>query len=282
VQFAAVHHLWYIRRKGDLGPVQKILAIARNTFREAIRDRILYGFLFFAVVLILFSLVLGQLSLGEQVRVTLDVGLSGISLFAVLMSIFIGIALLHKEIEKRTIYPVLSKPVSRAAYLVGKFLGLAATMAVQIALMSLVFFLVLALQGGSLHAGLFLALALTFVETLLVISMALFFTSFSRPFLSGLFSLGVFTAGRNADLISELAEVESLAWLSPVLDGATAVLPNLYLFYPSGKLVEGSWATVHEQFVSSGYLVSATGYGLAYTTAFLLLSIALLGRRDFI
>jgi ABC-type transport system involved in multi-copper enzyme maturation permease subunit len=262
--------------------VQKILAIARNTFREAIRDRILYGFLFFAVVLILFSLVLGQLSIGEQVRVTVDVGLSGISFFAVLMSIFVGISLLHKEIEKRTIYPVLSKPVSRASYLVGKFLGLAATMAAQIALMSLVFFGVLALQGGAPRSGLFAAVLLTVVETLLVISMALFFTSFSRPFLSGLFCLGIFAAGRNADLISELADVESLAWLAPVLDGATAILPNLYLFYPSGKLVEGSWATVQEQFVSSGYLASATGYGLAYTAAFLLLSIVLLGRRDFI
>lgn len=262
--------------------MRKILAIAHNTFREAIRDRILYGFLFFAVALILFSLVLGQLSIGEQVRVTIDVGLAGISLFSVLMSIFLGITLLHKEIEKRTIYPVLAKPVSRAAYLVGKFLGLTATMVVQIALMTLFLLLVLALQGGAPSFGLLLAIALGLVETLLVISMALFFTSFSRPFLSGLFCLGVFAAGRNADLISELADVESLEWLAPVLDGATAILPNLYLFYPSGKLVEGTWATVHEQFVSSGYAVSAAGYGAAYTAAFLLLSIVLLGRRDFI
>lgn len=262
--------------------MQKILAIAHNTFKEAIRDRILYGFLFFALTLIVFSLVLGQLSIGEQTRVTLDVGLAGISLFSVLMSIFLGISLLHKEISKRTIYPVLAKPVSRAAYLLGKFLGLSATMIVQIALMTAFLVVVLLLQGGAPSFGLLLAIALCGMETLLVIAMALLFTSFSRPFLSGLFCLGIFAAGRNADLLSKLADVKSLSWLGPVADGAATILPNLYLFYPSGKLVEGSWATIHEQFVSSGYVVSTVGYGAAYTAVFLLMSIVLLGRRDFI
>ena len=191
----------------------QMLAIAKNTFREAIRDRILYGFLFFAVLLILFSVVLGQLSFNQQIRCTLDVGLAGISFFSVLIAIFLGITLLHKEIEKRTIYTVLSKPVSRATYLLGKFLGLAATMAVQIMLMVAVFLAVLLLMGGELTSGLFFALALIFVEVLLVISLALFFTSFSSPFLSGIFCLGIFAAGRNADLITELAKTKSLEWL---------------------------------------------------------------------
>lgn len=262
--------------------MMKVLAIARNTFREAIRDRILYGFLFFAVALILFSLVLGQLSFNEEVRCTIDVGMAGISLFATLMSIFLGITLLHKEIEKRTIYPVLSKPVSRGAYLIGKFLGLAGTMAVQLLLMTAVFAVILKLQGGSLGVGLLAALSLVLVETLLVIALALFFTSFSSPFLSGLFCFGLFVAGRNADLIEQLGSRKALAWLAPVLEWVTAVLPNFYLFYPSGKLVDGSWVSVHEQFVSTGYLVSTWGYGLAYTAALLVLALLLLGRRDFV
>ena len=260
----------------------QMLAIAKNTFREAIRDRILYGFLFFAVLLILFSVVLGQLSFNQQIRCTLDVGLAGISFFSVLIAIFLGITLLHKEIEKRTIYTVLSKPVSRATYLLGKFLGLAATMAVQIMLMVAVFFAVLLLMGGELTSGLFFALALIFVEVLLVISLALFFTSFSSPFLSGIFCLGIFAAGRNADLITELAKTKSLEWLQPILEGVTAVLPNFYLFFPSGKMVEESWVTVHDQFVSTGYLASTVGYGLIYTGAFLVFSMALLSRRDFV
>lgn len=259
-----------------------VLAIARNTFREAVRDRILYGILFFAVLLILFSLVLGQLSFHEEVRVTIDVGLAGISFFSVLMSVFLGITLLHKEIEKRTIYPVLSKPVSRPSYVAGKFLGLAATMLVQILLMLVVFLAVLLPQGGAVGGGLAVALLLIFVETLLMISLALFFGSFSSPFLSGLFCLGLFAAGRNADLIGELARRDSLSFLAPVLDGVGAVLPNLYLFYPSGKLVEGTWATVHGQFVGTGYVFHAAGYGLAYALALLLLAMFLLGRRDFV
>ncbi len=260
----------------------QMLAIAKNTFREAIRDRILYGFLFFAVLLILFSVVLGQLSFNQQIRCTLDVGLAGISFFSVLIAIFLGITLLHKEIEKRTIYTVLSKPVSRATYLLGKFFGLAATMAVQIMLMVAVFFAVLLLMGGELTSGLFFALVLIFVEVLLVISLALFFTSFSSPFLSGIFCLGIFAAGRNANLITELAKTKSLEWLQPILEGVTAVLPNFYLFFPSGKMVEESWVTVHDQFVSTGYLASTVGYGLIYTGAFLVFSMALLSRRDFV
>jgi ABC-type transport system involved in multi-copper enzyme maturation permease subunit len=262
--------------------MNKVLAIARNTFREAIRDRILYGFLFFAVALILFSLVLGKLSFNEEIRCTIDVGLAGISFFAALMSIFLGITLLHKEIEKRTIYPVLSKPVTRGAYLIGKFLGLAGTMAVQLVLMAIVFAVILKAQGGTIGVGIIAALSLVLVETLLVIALALFFTSFSSPFLSGLFCLGIFVAGRNAELIAQLGQRKSLAWLAPALDGITALLPNFYLFYPSGKLVEGSWASVHEQFVSTGYLLSAWGYGLLYAAALLTLAILLLGRRDFV
>ena len=262
--------------------MSKIYAIAKNTFREAIRDRILYGFLFFAVCLILFSLIIGQLSLHEEIRATIDIGLAGVSFFSALMAIFLGITLLHKEIEKRTLYTVLAKSISRPAYLVGKFLGLVFTITVLIGLMAIIWIGVLYLQNGTPSGALFVALLLILCETVVVISMALFFTSFSSPFLSGLFCLGIFVAGRNADLIGELAKRDSMAWMAPFLNGVSTVLPNFYLFYPSGKMVEGAWATAHSQFVASGYVVSAVGYGLAYTAGFLLLSIVLLRRRDFI
>jgi Cu-processing system permease protein len=260
----------------------KILAVARNTFLEAIRDRILYGFLFFAVCLILFSLVLGQLSVNEEARAVIDVGMAGVSFFAVLMAIFLGISLLHKEIEKRTLYTVLSRPISRSAYLVGKFFGLSGTMLVQIALMTLVWILVLKIQGAPLPAGMLVAMILISVETILVISMALFFTSFSSPFLSGLFCLGFFVAGRNTDLIMQLASGKRAGGLSPALEMVGSVIPNFLLFYPSGKMVEGSFATIHGQFISTGYLFSAIGYAGLYSAFFLLLAMVLLHRRDFI
>ena len=105
---------------------------------------------------------------------------------------------------------------------------------------------------------------------------------FSSPFLSGLFCLGVFVAGRNLDLVSKLAERKSMAWSAPVLNAISSVMPSFYLFFPSGKMVEGSWASVHGQFVATGYIFSAGGYSLVYTATFLVFSILLLSRRDFI
>lgn len=262
--------------------MKKIIAIAHNTFREAIRDKILYGFLFFAVCIILFSLVLGQLSLGEQLRTTIDVGLSGISLFSVLIAIFIGINLLNKEIQKRTIFPVLSKPVSRPAYLLGKFLGIAAVLLVQICLMLLVFFPLVKLQGGDITFGLVTAVTLIYFEVIIIISMALFFTSFSSPFLSGIFCLGLFVAGRNANLIAQIGKQENMESFAPVFDAVSTALPNLYLFYPSGNIVEGAFATVHAQFVTGGYLFSTMAYSLVVTGMFLLASMVILSRRDFL
>ncbi len=260
----------------------QIIAVARNTFLEAIRDRILYGFLFFAVSLILFSLVIGQLSINEEIRAIIDIGMGGISLFAVLMAIFLSISLFHKEIEKRTLYTILARPISRSVYLFGKFLGLCLTMLVQIALMSGVWFIVLVLQGASIPMGIAPALLLIVVETFLIISMALFFTAFSSPFLSGLFTFGVFAAGRGADLLLALAKKEHLSALAPILEGASHVIPNFYLFYPSGKMIEGSFASVHTQFVATGYLISTVGYGIIFTVLFLLLAMVFLERRDFI
>jgi ABC-type transport system involved in multi-copper enzyme maturation permease subunit len=262
--------------------MEKIFAIARNTFREAVRDRILYGFLFFAVCLILFSLVIGQLSLNEEIRATIDIGLAGISFFSVLMAIFLGITLLHKEIEKRTLYTVLSRPISRSAYVLGKFLGLVATMVVQIALMTAVWCAVLEVQGGSFTAGIAAALVLVSAETVFMVALAMFFTSFSSPFLSGLFCLGLFVAGRNAQFLSKLAERKGMEALAPLLEGTAAIIPNFNLFYPSGKLVEGAWATVHGQFVQSGYMASTLAYGAAYTAALVIAAMVLMERRDFI
>ncbi|MBN2803187.1 MAG: ABC transporter permease [Deltaproteobacteria bacterium] len=262
--------------------MSKILSIAYNTYKEAIRDKILYGFLFFAIFIILFSLVLGELSVNEQLRTTIDVGMAGISIFTVLISIFIGINLLNQEIQKKTIYPVLSKPVSRESYLLGKFLGLVMVVFVQLILMLIVFVPLVIYQGGSFTFGLATALVLIFMESIVIVSMALFFTSFSSPLLSGLFCFGIFIAGRNANLIGELANQKNMESLAPVFKTVSIILPNFYLFYPSGKIVEGAFATVHSQFISTDYLFNAIFYSLMMTCAFILSSMLLLRRRDFI
>jgi Cu-processing system permease protein len=189
---------------------------------------------------------------------------------------------LDKEIQKRTIYPVLSKPVSRPVYLLGKFFGIAGVLLVQMLLMLTVFFPLVLFQGGHITFGLITAVILIYVEVLVMISMALFFTSFSSPFLSGIFCLGLFIAGRNANLIAELSRQEKLEAFAPLFKGVSTVLPNLYLFYPSGKIVEGAFATVHAQFISNGYLFSTLAYGSVVCAAFLTASIIVLSRRDFL
>jgi Cu-processing system permease protein len=260
----------------------KIIAIAHNTFREAIRDKILYGFLFFAICIILFSLILGKLSLDQQIRTTIDIGLAGISLFSVLISIFIGINLLNKEIQKRTIYPVLAKPVSRPFYVIGKFAGVSVVLLVLIGLMLMVFFPLVLFQGGAITWGLVLSVFLIVFEISVIIALAIFFTSFTSPFLSGIFCLGLFIAGRNAQLIAELGNQDNLSTFAPFFKAVSAVIPNFYLFYPSGKIVEGSFASVHSQFVSSGYFFYAWGYSVLCTAGLLLCSIFILGKRDFV
>ena len=166
--------------------------------------------------------------------------------------------------------------------MVGKFLGLISTVIVQIALMVVVWIIVVKIQGGSPTGGMALAILLIICEAILVTAMSLFFTSFTSPFLSGLFCMGIFVAGRNIEIITQLAKRPSVEWMAPLLGGVEVVIPNFYLFFPSGKVVESSWASIHGQFVSNGYVFSTVGYGLAYTAFFLILSIILINRRDFI
>ncbi|MEN8185255.1 MAG: ABC transporter permease subunit, partial [Myxococcota bacterium] len=131
----------------------RILAIAENTIREAVRNRVLYTLVFFAVGMILLGVVLSTLSYVEQERILQDVGLAAIRIFGVAIAIFVGVGLIHKEVDRRTIHTVLSKPITRAEFLLGKVLGLVATLWSQVAIMSLAFVAVSWTTGAPLHAG---------------------------------------------------------------------------------------------------------------------------------
>jgi ABC-type transport system involved in multi-copper enzyme maturation permease subunit len=127
----------------------RIFAVAVNTFREAVRDRVLYGVLGIATFVLLFTLVLAEVSLDQQRRIVLDVGLASISLFSVLVSVFLGSSLLYKEIERKTLYVILPKPIHRHEFLLGKYCGIVLTVAVFIALQGAVQLCVTALQAGA-------------------------------------------------------------------------------------------------------------------------------------
>lgn len=262
--------------------MRNILAIGLNTFREAIRNKILYSLLFFAVLVILGSLAFGSLSVHEEARLTADLGLGGMSLFSVVIAIFVGVNLVYKELERKTIYSLIPKPVHRYQFVVGKFIGMVLTLAVQIVIMSAVLLVVLHMQEEArITPPMFRMIALIFLEVIVVTAVAVFFSSFSTPFLSGLFTVGIFLVGRSVPDIRAIAErVESPA-LGGLLHATTTIVPDLRYFYVTGSEAAGLQASIHGTFPDWSYVLSAGGYACIYAILALLLASLLFSRRDF-
>jgi ABC-type transport system involved in multi-copper enzyme maturation permease subunit len=261
--------------------MRRIQAIAWNTFREAVRNKILYSLLFFAVLIILSALAMGNLTLHEEVRMTRDVGLFGIDAFGVIIAIFVGVNLLYKELDLKTVYTILPKPLHRWEFVLGKWLGMLLTLAVQMGVMGLVLAVTLWTQGASFDTPTLKAVWLLFLNVMLVTSIAVFFSAFSSPFLSGFFSLGCFIVGRSVPDIRALAD-KSGPVVKRVLDTGCTLIPNMHLFYPSGAIVGTDQVSVHREFVNASYLFSTTVYGLAYSLVVLLLAMLIFRKRDFV
>ncbi|MBK6848561.1 MAG: ABC transporter permease [Proteobacteria bacterium] len=262
--------------------MMKTPAIALNTFREAIRNKVLYSLLFFAVVVIVASLAFGALSVHEEVRLTTDLGFAGMSAFLVLIATFLGVNLVYKELERKTVYTLLPKPIHRYQFVLGKFFGLALTLLVLLALMCGVLLLVLHLQGAALEPALAMLVALIFLEVLVVTAVAVFFSSFSTPLLSGLFTVGVFLLGRSVPDIRAVAAKLDQPGLPLLLRGVARVVPNLRYFYVTGAEIDGQQVAISGTFVDWGYVGLASGYAALYLAVVLLLAMALFSRRDLI
>jgi ABC-type transport system involved in multi-copper enzyme maturation permease subunit len=261
--------------------VRRIVAIARNTFREAIRNKILYSLLFFAVLLIVSALAMGKLTLHEEVRVTRDVGLFGIDLFGVIIAVFVGTNLLYKELDLKTVYAILPKPIARWEFVLGKWLGMLLTLAVQVGLMGLVLGGALAVQGVLFDVPTAKALWLLYINVTVVTSIAVFFSAFSSPFLSAFFTLGCFVVGRSVPEIQSLAEQMGGTGRA-VVEVMLLALPHLHLFFPSGAIAGAETVSVHGDFVSARYLLWTTAYGVGFSVAVLLLAMLIFRRRDFV
>lgn len=252
----------------------KLYAIAINTFREAIRDRILYLILAFALVMIAASRAVSLLTVGSEEKIIKDMGLAAISVFGVATAIFVGVGLVFKEIERRTIYTLTSKPIRRSTFILGKYLGLALVLLVNLSIMTLAFYALLWLKGY-LDFGLGVAIVLTLVELLLVTAIAIFFSSFSSPLLSSLFTVTAYLIGHLSWGLTLLAEKVDSAlgrWLCLAL---YRILPNLEYLNVKGEVV-------HKLPVSGEEVVLAATYGLSYTAVVLLLAVAVFRKRDFL
>jgi ABC-type transport system involved in multi-copper enzyme maturation permease subunit len=264
------------------GMIIRIWAIALNTFREASRNRVLYGIAVVAFLSIMAATVLGEMSLHEEARVARDVGLSGVSLFGSLTAIVLGVSLLYGEIQRRTIHTIVSKPIHRFEFVLGKYLGMALMLCVIVAVFTASMALLLKIQEVPFSTAITKAVVLSFVEVLLIAAVAIFFSSFSSPFLSGVFTLGVFVLGRTTGAMREALDGDKFDGLIALgLRIGTNVVPDLHLFSVSGSTVKGEHVSVHSDFVSWGYVASASTYGALYITALLALAILIFSRRDF-
>lgn len=262
--------------------MNKILAIGLNTFREAIRNKVLYSLLGFALLVIVTSLAFGALSVQEEERLTRDLGLGGMSIFLTVIAIFVGVNLVYKELERKTVYTLLPKPIHRFEFVIGKFLGLLITLFVQLIIMSLTLFAVLALIGADIGSPLFKMITLIFVEVIIITAIAVLFSSFSTPFLSGMFTIGIFLLGRSVVDIKIVATKLADPIATPLLRGFAAILPDLRYFYVTGSEIKGEYISINSIMISWSYVSSAVLYGTLYTLVVLLFSIYLFSKRDFI
>ena len=228
--------------------------IGVNVFRESVRDKVLYNLVAFAVLLIGASFLIGQLTAGQDIRIIKDLGLAATSIFGLFIAVFIGIGLVSKEVERRSIYSLLSKPVERYQVVLGKYLGLVLTLAVNLAVMAAAIYIVLAgmrwLEGPDITAGL------------------------EAPLLSAAFTFALWVAGRFSDDLrgfDQVVDSPAAAWMARVLHW---VLPNFGPFDIRTQVVHG-------EHVAVGYVLITVAYGIIYILALLVAAVTIFSRRDF-
>ena len=253
----------------------KIKTIALNTLKEAIRDRVLYLLFFFAAVSLVSSRLLALLTVGDRVKIIKDVGLASISIFGMLMAILIGTGLVYKEIDKKTIFTLLSKPIQRWQFLVGKFFGLVLTLFILTALMSLIFLVILFLHTFHVEGRLLLAILFIFIELVLITAVAILFSCFSTPILSSIFALSFYVIGHFSWGLEPLIRRARPGAARTALQVLSTLLPDLENFNFKTEVVHG--LTVEPKY----YLFSAL-YGLAYTLFVLVLAVLVFKKRDFV
>lgn len=260
--------------RASSGTLARVLAIARNTFREAVRDRVLYNLVLFVLLLTGGAVFLGELSAAQEAKIIVDMGLSAMLLFGVFIAIFVGVGLVYKEIERRTIYAIFSKPVGRGEFLVGKYLGLCLTLAVNVAVMGAgVSLALLYVRGGydPLVLRIWPAVALVYVELMIVVAVALLFSSFSTPALSALLTFFVFVIGHFSASLKEIAAT-GLARL---------VFTALYYLLPNLSNYAYITAASHGQTPAPENFLGAILYGLVYIAVLLAASALIFKRRNF-
>ena len=264
-----------------------VRAVAFAVFKESVRDRVPYSMVLFAVVLMAAAVLMGQLTAAQDLKVIKDLGLATMNVIGLLIALFIGTGLVAKEVERRSIYGVITKPVTRTSFLLGKFAGLVLTLVVNLAMMTLAFYLMLVYQdlttidwvqqgwrAPALDVRLLVPIGLTLVQLTLVTAVALLFSTFSSPLLATLLTLGVWVAGQFSDDLRTLGGAVESPAAAAVARGVYYVLPNLSSLDVKNQVVHGlplPWAA----------LAAAVAGTAIYVALVLTAASAIFARRDF-
>lgn len=252
-----------------------VSVIARNAFREAVRDRVLYNLVLFVLLLTAAAVFLGELTAGNEARVITNLGLSATLVFGAFIAIFVGVGLVTKEIEKRTVYAIFAKPVGRGEFLVGKYLGLCLTLCANVFVMGVGLTTALLFVGGnSLIFPAWSAVLFIFFELAILTAVAILFSSFSSPALSALLTFFVFVIGHFSTALKELAESLGTASAQFFFNALYYFLPNLAHFSFITAAANGKTPSLIQA-------ASAAGYAFVYVSILLAASVLIFSRRNF-
>lgn len=258
---------------GD-GRLSRIWAVAATAYRESVRERVLYNLVLFAAIMTASGLLLGELSIRQDKKIIMDVGLLAMEVFGTLIALFVGVGLVSKEIERQSLYPLLAKPVTREEFLLGKFVGLSFTLFVNTVVMTLVLYLILFLKWREADATLLKAVYPIFLGLLLVVSLALLFSTVTSSALAAVCAFCLVTLGRYADVIRNMREVLPgvPSWLTQAL---YYVVPNFRNFDLKNRVVYGDP-------VPAGDLAWITVYAFTYLAIVLGAALVSFRSREFV
>ena len=250
-----------------------IYVIAQNTFKETIRNRVMANILLFAIGMVFITLVVSNWSLDQQAKILKDFGLSAISIFGLLIALFVGVRTIFQEIEKHTIYMLVSKPISRWQVILGKYAGLVMTILINIMAISFCLLLVNYIVEGSVDWGLLKGIFLIILEILLVIAWAIFFSTFISPLLSAIFTLIIFVIGHLAPSILLYIQLRPDQPGNGILKAIYTVLPNLENFNIKTAVVE------HIP-LPPDTIMNAVIYGISYIGILLIITSLIFKKKD--
>jgi ABC-type transport system involved in multi-copper enzyme maturation permease subunit len=254
--------------------MRRALVVASNTFRETVRERVLYNLVFFALLMTVSGLLLGQLSIRQDAKILKDIGLAAMDFFGTLIAVFIGTGLVAKEIERRSLYPLLAKPLSRREFYLGKFLGLVFTLLVNVAVMTAGLYLTLVLTGNGAEPVLLQAIYPIFLGLSLSVALAMLFSAVATSSAAAaVFTVGALIAGRFTDVVRNMRDIAPgvPSWF----------VDALYLTVPNFRNFDFKDRVAYGEPVPADVLAWVSLYAVSYVVAVLGLGLASFESRDF-